>query len=74
MPLQTIGKTLVVLGAVMLVLGVLVWLGARAGLGNLPGDIAWQRGNTSIYLPIVSSIVLSVVLTIVLNLLLRFFR
>jgi hypothetical protein len=74
MPLQSIAKTLIVLGAVLLVVGVLVWLGARIGLGNLPGDLAWRRGNTSVYIPIVSSIVFSIVFTVVLNLLMRFFR
>lgn len=74
MPLQSIAKTLIALGAVLLVVGVLVWLGARLGLGNLPGDIAWRRGNASVFIPIVSSIVISIVLTVVLNLLLRFFR
>lgn len=74
MPLQSIAKTLIALGAVLLVVGVLVWLGARLGLGNLPGDIAWRKGNTSVFIPIVSSIVISIVLTVVLNLLLRFFR
>ena len=74
MPLQSLGKMLIVMGVVVLIVGVLMYIGGRAGLGTLPGDIAWRRGNTSIYIPIVSSIVLSIVLTIVLNLLLRFFR
>lgn len=74
MPLQSLGKVLLVLGALLLVLGVLLMLGARAGLGNLPGDFSWKRGNTSIYIPIVSSIVLSILLTLVLNFVLRFFR
>lgn len=74
MPMQSIGKMLIALGIVVLVIGVLLYLGGRAGLGTLPGDFAWRRGNTSIYIPIVSSIVLSIILTIVLNLVLRFFR
>ena len=63
-----------VLGALLLVVGVLLWLGGRAGLGTLPGDVSWKRGNTSIYFPIVSSLVISVLLTIILNFVLRFFR
>ena len=65
---------LIVLGVVVVIVGVIVYFGARAGLGGLPGDIAWRRGNTSVYIPIVSSIVISIVLTVVLNLLMRFFR
>lgn len=74
MPVQSFGKILMVLGALLLVVGVLLWLGGRAGLGTLPGDVSWKRGNTSIYFPIVSSLVISVLLTIILNFVLRFFR
>ena len=74
MPLQNFGKILVVFGIVIAVAGVLLFLGGKAGLGNLPGDFSWKRGNTAIYFPVISSIVLSVVLTIVVNLLMRFFR
>lgn len=74
MPLQSIAKTLIVLGIVLVIGGVLLWLGARAGLGSLPGDFSWRKGNTAIYIPIVTSIVLSILLTVVLNFLMRFFR
>lgn len=62
------------LGAMIFVLGVLVFVGSRLGLGRLPGDVSLQRGNWSFHMPIVTSIVLSIVLTIVINLLMRLFR
>lgn len=71
---MSIGKILMAAGALLFVMGLLFTLGARLGLGNMPGDIATRRGNTSFYFPIVTSIVLSVVLTIVLNLVLRFWK
>jgi hypothetical protein len=37
----------------------------------LPGDIVFERGSTTVFIPIVSSILISVLLTIVINLLLR---
>ncbi|MDQ3813497.1 MAG: DUF2905 domain-containing protein [Armatimonadota bacterium] len=74
MPTFDFGKTLMVLGALLFICGVLFVIGGRLGLGHLPGDLAWKRGNTSIYFPIVTSIVLSIVLTVVLNLFFRFFR
>lgn len=74
MPLHSLGKFLLVLGALLLVLGVLLMLGARTGLGNLPGDFSWKRGPATISIPVVSSIVLSILLTLVLNFILRFFR
>lgn len=66
-----IGRTLIVLGAVVLVLGLLLTAGARIpGVGRLPGDIVYRKGSFTLYFPIVTCIVLSVVLT----LLLRIFR
>jgi len=56
------------------VLGALLALGGRLGLGSLPGDLSWRRGTTAVYVPIVSSIVLSLVLTLILNLLMRLLR
>jgi hypothetical protein len=62
---------LIGLGVLMAVVGLLMVLGGKIGLGRLPGDIAIRRGNTSFYFPIVTSIVISVVLTILANVFLR---
>jgi hypothetical protein len=69
-----LGKILIVAGVMLVVVGLIISLGGRFGLGQLPGDLAWRRGNTSVYFPVVTSIVVSVVLTILLNLFFRFFR
>ena len=61
-------------GLALFLAGLLMAIGGKWGLGNLTGDLTWQKGGTSIYFPIVSCIVISVVLSIVLNILLRFFR
>jgi hypothetical protein len=71
-----IGRVLVLLGAVLVVAGGLLWLGGAAGgripfLGRLPGDIHVQRGNWSFYFPLTTSILVSVVLTLVLAFLSR---
>ena len=66
------GKTLLVLGGLIALLGLLLLIVGRfPPLGRLPGDISFRRGNFSCYIPIVTSILLSVLLTILLNLLLR---
>jgi hypothetical protein len=66
---------LLVFGGLALALtGVLLWAGAKAGLGRLPGDILIERENIRIAVPIVTSIVLSVLLTIVLNVAVRLWR
>ena len=66
-----IGRTLVVLGAVLLVVGLVFTFGARIpGLGRLPGDIVYRKGNFTFYFPLVTSLLLSLLLTAVL----AFFR
>lgn len=69
-----IGKMMMAAGALFFLIGLAFTLGARLGLGSLPGDMAIKRGNTSFFFPVVSSIVLSLVLTIVLNIALRFWK
>jgi len=60
-------RTLIILGIVLVVVGVAISLGDRLPLklGRLPGDVVYQRKNTTVYFPIVTSILLSVVLTLV---------
>jgi hypothetical protein len=62
-----IGRTLIVLGAVLLVIGVLVSLGERLPIrfGRLPGDIVIRGKNSVFYFPLATSILLSVILTLV---------
>jgi len=59
-------RFLITLGLILLVAGLLWPYVAKLGLGRLPGDIAFTRGNTTFYFPIATSIVLSVVLSMVL--------
>jgi hypothetical protein len=59
------GRPLIVVGAVLLLLGLFLTFGPRIpGLGRLPGDIVWRRGNTTVYFPIVTCLVLSLVLSL----------
>lgn len=57
-------KTLIVLGLVLLVVGLLWPLIARFGLGRLPGDIVIEQDG--IYLPLATSLLISAVFTLVL--------
>lgn len=74
MQFDNFGKILMGMGALLFVVGAVIFIGSRFGLGQLPGDISLQRGNWSFHAPIVTSIVLSIVLTILVNIALRFFR
>jgi hypothetical protein len=70
--LQPLGRLLIVAGLVLAGLGLLLTLAGRIpGLGRLPGDIVWERGNVRVCLPIATSLLLSLILTGVLWLLRR---
>ena len=60
-----LGKTLILLGGVLVVVGVLLTLGGKLPwLGRLPGDFVIQRDNFTFYFPLATSILLSVVLSL----------
>jgi hypothetical protein len=61
-----LGKTLVVVGLLIALVGVVVMvLGRIPGLGRLPGDIYIERGHWTFYFPLATSILLSVIITLV---------
>ena len=64
------GKTLVLFGAMLLVVGILFLLFSRTNLpiGRLPGDIVYRGKNTIFYFPLATSILVSLVLTVIFNL------
>jgi hypothetical protein len=69
-----LAKILMAMGALLFLAGIVVAFGSRFGLGNLPGDISFRRGNTSVYFPVVTMILVSVGLTVLINIVLRFWR
>ncbi len=62
---QQFGKWLVLIGALIIVVGVLVMLLGRIGLFRLPGDFEFGGRNWRIYIPLASSILLSLLLTLI---------
>ncbi len=69
---DSLGKTLMIFGAVLLIVGVVLHFGGKIPwLGRLPGDIHIEKENFSFYFPVVTSILLSIVLTVVINLFTR---
>jgi len=67
--MQWIGKMMIIFGIIAIALGAVFFFGGRLGLGRLPGDIAFKKGNFTFYFPIVSCIIISAILTILFNLL-----
>jgi hypothetical protein len=66
-------KTLILLGAVLVVLGlILLLLQKTPFLGKLPGDILVKRENFTFYFPLATSIVISIIVSLILYLVSRF--
>jgi hypothetical protein len=58
-------RTLIILGIVILVVGLLWPYLSRIGLGRLPGDIVIERENMTFYFPLMTCSLMSVVLSLV---------
>jgi len=68
---QGIGKTLVVIGGIIVVVGVFLIVAEKVNfpfLGKLPGDIHIKQKNFQFYFPIITCIVLSFMLSLILYL------
>ena len=61
---MNVGKMLILAGIVLVGAGVLWLLGARVGLGRLPGDIVIRGERSTFYFPLATCVVLSVVLSL----------
>jgi hypothetical protein len=65
------GRALILLGAILVVLGLVLSAAPSLPLGRLPGDLRIERPGLRIYLPITSSLLVSVALSGVLWLISR---
>lgn len=70
--MSELARILIIVGVALLLGGLLLLLASRLGinLGRLPGDFVFRRGNSTIYIPLMTSLLLSIVL----SLLMWFFR
>jgi hypothetical protein len=66
------GPLLVGIGAVVILVGLLVWSGALDWFGRLPGDIRIEREGVRLYIPLVSMLLLSAAVSLLLYLFRRF--
>ena len=60
---RALSKLLIVLGLVLVAAGIAMQFGVP--LGRLPGDLTFKRGNTTVYLPLATSLLASVVLSVI---------
>ncbi len=71
MDVRGVGVTIMLLGALAIVVGFFVFRGWFGWFGRLPGDIRIVSDSTRIYIPVTSMLVVSVVLSLLLNLVRR---
>ncbi|MEN0649941.1 DUF2905 domain-containing protein [Caldifermentibacillus hisashii] len=64
-----LGKMLMTIGGIIFLVGFLMQF---IKIGRLPGDIIIQKGNTTFYFPIMTSILLSIVLSLIFFIINRF--
>jgi hypothetical protein len=67
-PFRELGRTLLVFGGLLAVVGALLYFGGKLPirLGRLPGDIVHRGEHTTFYFPIVTCLVLSAGLSLLL--------
>jgi hypothetical protein len=68
----SLGRLLVLVGAVLVVLGLVVWSGALRWFGRLPGDIHIERETVQVYIPLMSMLLCSALVSGILYIVRRF--
>lgn len=63
--MDSLGKTLVLVGLLIAITGAVIWALNRNGGGFLPGDIVVERKHGTFYFPIVTCLVVSAVLSLI---------
>ncbi len=63
-----LGRTLVLIGGLLLVLGLVLILAGKLNLpiGRLPGDLVVRGKNSTFYFPLMTCVLLSILLSLVL--------
>ncbi len=68
-----LGRTLIAIGAILVIVGLLFTLGARLPfrIGRLPGDILIRGKHSVFYFPLMTCLILSLILSLVMWLVAR---
>lgn len=67
--MNELAKSLIIFGLMLAGTGlILAFLGKVPGLGKLPGDLVFKKGNFVFYFPVVTCLLGSVILTLVFSL------
>jgi hypothetical protein len=60
----SLGRALILIGAILVVLGVILSAAPSLPIGRLPGDLRIERPGFRFYFPLTSSLLVSVVLSL----------
>jgi len=76
MDLRDIGRTLLIFGGILALVGAFLYFGGKLPfrLGRLPGDISYKSEHSAFYFPVVTCLALSVALSLILWLINHFRR
>ncbi len=64
--MRDLSRILIITGVVLVVIGIAFAALPRLGIGRLPGDFVFRRGNFTFYVPLMTSILISIALTVIL--------
>ena len=64
--MRDLGRMLILLGGILLLVGIALTAFGPLGIGRLPGDLVYRRGNFTFYFPLMTSILLSIALSLLL--------
>ena len=69
---HSMGNTLIVIGACLIIGGLVAKLGLLSWLGHLPGDFHVKQENFQFYLPLTSMLIVSATLSALFSIVRRF--
>jgi Protein of unknown function (DUF2905) len=70
---RDVGLVVMLVGAVLIVVGMVIFSGLFGWFGRLPGDIRIDNEDTRVFIPITSMLIVSAALSVVIALLRRLF-
>ena len=69
MDLYPIGKTMIFIGVILIIAGIIISFGPDIPyIGKLPGDIHIRKDNFTFYFPLATSILISIIITLIMYL------
>ncbi|HNZ38862.1 MAG TPA: DUF2905 domain-containing protein [Candidatus Latescibacteria bacterium] len=73
--MSDLGKWIVVAGVILVIVGLAFMVSPKIPwLGRLPGDLMWEKGPVTVYVPLATMLLISIVATALVNIIARWLR